>query len=91
MERDARVAVLLEVEGTGDSLPPYAGNLDIMTAAAVRVGGAAGRRDYWVTRKWTSRITDTTLRDGSHAMAHQFTTQQVESDRARTGCVPAFP
>jgi acetaldehyde dehydrogenase len=38
-----RVAIFVEVEGAGDYLPPYSGNLDIMTAAATRVGEQLAR------------------------------------------------
>ena len=39
-----KVSIFVEVEGAGDYLPPYAGNLDIMTAAAARVGEHIARR-----------------------------------------------
>ena len=40
---DGRVAIFIQVEGAGDYFPPYAGNLDIMTAAAARVGEEIAR------------------------------------------------
>jgi acetaldehyde dehydrogenase len=39
----SRVAIFVEVEGAGDYLPPYSGNLDIMTAAAAKVGDEIAR------------------------------------------------
>jgi acetaldehyde dehydrogenase len=38
-----KVSIFVEVEGAGDYLPPYSGNLDIMTAAATRVGDSIAR------------------------------------------------
>jgi acetaldehyde dehydrogenase len=37
------VSTFIEVEGAGDYLPPYSGNLDIMTAAATKVGESIAR------------------------------------------------
>jgi acetaldehyde dehydrogenase len=47
---DGRVAIFVEVEGAGDYLPRYAGNLDIMTAAATRVGEELARASQMVAR-----------------------------------------
>lgn len=41
---DHKVVTIVEVEGAGDFLPKYSGNLDIMTSAAAAVGEALAER-----------------------------------------------
>lgn len=41
--RDGMVSISIQVEGLGDFLPKYSGNLDIMTAAATEVGEEIAR------------------------------------------------
>lgn len=46
----SRVTVMAQFQGRGDFLPKYAGNLDVMTAAAARVGEAIAEDDLTAHR-----------------------------------------
>jgi acetaldehyde dehydrogenase len=50
-----QVSIFLSVEGAGAYLPSYAGNLDIMTSAAVRVGERIAEQTQLPTREASAR------------------------------------
>jgi acetaldehyde dehydrogenase (acetylating) len=54
-----KVTLFVEVEGAGDYLPNYAGNLDIMTSAAVKVGEEIGR--HLIAGTWKKQNAEATL------------------------------
>ena len=80
-----RIVITVKVQGRGDYLPRYAGNLDIINSAAMAMAEAHAKRVSPPTKNCHTRrvsmtnilISDPTLRDGNHAVQHQLNAKQI--------------
>ncbi|MFV0462678.1 MAG: acetaldehyde dehydrogenase (acetylating) [Nostocoides sp.] len=78
----ARVFIPIEVKGRGDYLPDYAGNLDIITSAAARVGDLMMAHRLGIESTWKS---STDLGDTRSAVVEHDEERATHETNAKAG------